>query len=107
MLRSSALRCYGCYTEVLAQTEAVMTERLAHRDLRNRSAEVLRAVRNGARYEITNHGEVVAVLSPAGSRDPLPLRTRRAPQRGGFSALRRVRLDRPAQEALDELRHER
>lgn len=41
-----------------------MPERLAHRDLRNRSSEVLRAVAGGATYEITNHGEVVALLSP-------------------------------------------
>ena len=84
-----------------------MTERLAHRDLRNRSAEVLRAVRDGARYEITNHGEVVAVLSPPASADPWPLSIRGPSRRGGFAALQRVRLDRPAQEALDELRGER
>ena len=48
-----------------------MTERLAHRDLRNRSSEILRAVASGATYEITNHGEVVAILSPPEARPPL------------------------------------
>ena len=49
-----------------------MAERLAHRDLRNRSSEVLRAVAAGTTYEITNHGEVVAVLSPATPRAGQP-----------------------------------
>ena len=84
-----------------------MTERLTHRDLSNHSAEVLRAVRNGARYEITDHGEVVAVLSPAGSTDPLPLGFARPHSEAGFRPSARVRLDRPTQAALDELRDER
>lgn len=41
-----------------------MTDQLAHRDLRNRSAEILRDGSAGASYEITNHGEVVALLTP-------------------------------------------
>ena len=39
-------------------------ERIPHRDLRNKSAEILRRVVAGESFEITNHGEVVAVLSP-------------------------------------------
>ena len=35
-------------------------ERIAHRDLRNRSSEILRRVAAGESFEITNHGEVVA-----------------------------------------------
>ena len=60
-----------------------MTEQLAHRDLRNRSAEILREVAAGASYEITNHGEVVALLTP-----PAPdgrLRIRKATSRRPFS----------------------
>lgn len=82
-----------------------MAEKLAHRDLRNRSAEVLREVAAGATYEITNHGEVVAVLCP-----PAPgttLRIRPPKTRGGFSQLPRVHRDHPVQEALDDLRGER
>ena len=48
-----------------------MTERLAHRDLRNRSAEILRDVAAGGSYEITNHGEVVALLTPPASDGPI------------------------------------
>jgi prevent-host-death family protein len=37
---------------------------ISHRELRNNSAEVLRAVRGGETIEVTNHGEVTAVLVP-------------------------------------------
>jgi prevent-host-death family protein len=82
-----------------------MMERLAHRDLRNRSSEILRDVAAGASYEITNHGEVVALLTP-----PAPggrLRVRRATSRIPFSQINRVRRPEPVQSALDDLRGER
>lgn len=79
--------------------------RLAHRDLRNRSAEILREVSSGATFEITNHGEVVAVLSPPTKRRDVRVRVRRV--RGGFAELPRVRRDRPVQAELEELRGER
>jgi prevent-host-death family protein len=82
-----------------------MPEKLAHRELRNRSAEVLREVAAGATYEITNHGDVVAVLSPPARH--VDLRIRQPRVRGGFSGLPRVRRDRPVQEVLDDLRGER
>jgi prevent-host-death family protein len=37
---------------------------ISHRELRNNSAEVLRAVAAGEIVEVTNHGEVAAVLVP-------------------------------------------
>ena len=37
---------------------------ISHRELRNQSSEVLRAVRAGETIEVTNHGEVTAVLVP-------------------------------------------
>jgi prevent-host-death family protein len=37
---------------------------ISHRELRNNSAEVLRAVGAGETIEVTNHGEVAAVLMP-------------------------------------------
>jgi prevent-host-death family protein len=82
-----------------------MTEQLAHRDLRNRSAEILREVAAGASYEITNHGEVVALLTP-----PAPdgrLRVRSATSRHPFSQIRRVRRSESTQSALDDLRGDR
>ncbi|MGH3342411.1 MAG: type II toxin-antitoxin system Phd/YefM family antitoxin [Carbonactinosporaceae bacterium] len=81
-----------------------MAELLAHRELRNRSAEVLRDVAAGATYEITNHGEVVAVLSPPAPGIGLRIREPRRP--GGFADLPRVQRDMPVQEVLDDLRGE-
>jgi prevent-host-death family protein len=82
-----------------------MTVQLAHRDLRNRSSEILREVAAGATYEITNHGEVVAILSPPTGRRELKIR--RARVDGGFGDLPRVTLTERSQDILDELRGDR
>ena len=82
-----------------------MSQRLAHRDLRNRSAEILRDVRAGATYEITNHGEVVAVLSPPGGRTELRIRPARVQR--GFGELSRARPTQSSEHVLDELRADR
>ena len=82
-----------------------MSQRLAHRDLRNRSAEILRDVRAGATYEITNHGEVVAVLSPPAGRTELRIRPARVHR--GFGELPRTRLTESSEHVLDELRADR
>lgn len=37
---------------------------ISHREMRNDSAQVLRTVRAGETLEVTNHGEVAAVLVP-------------------------------------------
>jgi prevent-host-death family protein len=79
-------------------------ERIAHRDLRNRSAEILRAVAAGESFEITNHGEVVAVLSPP---TPRPLRIRPAAKFGGWNSLTRHRVEETVQEMVDDLRGDR
>jgi prevent-host-death family protein len=83
-----------------------MTERIAHRDLRNRSAEILRNVAAGESYEITNHGEVVATLSPPDHGGPA-LRVRPAKRRGGWSDIKPVSSEESIQDILDELRSER
>ncbi|TFV54590.1 type II toxin-antitoxin system prevent-host-death family antitoxin [Geodermatophilus sp. DF01-2] len=82
-----------------------MTRSIPHRELRNNSAAVLRAVQAGETFEITNHGEVVALLVPPNGTQPLSIRP--ATRRGGFSDLRGVRLDHPVQDDLDYLRGER
>ncbi len=82
-----------------------MADQLAHRDLRNRSAEILRAVAAGASYEITNHGEVVALLIPS-----VPggdLRMRRATSRRPFAQIPRAQRSETTQSALDQLRGDR
>lgn len=79
-------------------------ERIAHRDLRNRSSEILRAVAGGESFEITNHGEVVAILSPPSGRR---LRIRPATRHGGWNKLTRYDVDETVQEMLDDLRGDR
>ncbi len=81
-----------------------MVERLAHRDLRNRSSEILRTVAAGGTFEITNHGKVVALLSP-----PAPdgsLRIRRASSARPFREIPRIRAAERTASALEALRDE-
>jgi prevent-host-death family protein len=82
-----------------------MAERLAHRDLRNRSSEILREVASGATFEITNHGKVVAILSPPTGGSQLRVRPRRV--RGGFGKLPLVSRAESTSDALDDLRGDR
>jgi prevent-host-death family protein len=84
-----------------------MPRTIAHRELRNNSSQILREVEAGESFEITNHGEVVALLVPPPRIGNPPLRSRPARKRGGFADLPRVRLDHPAQEDIDYLRGER
>ncbi len=87
---------------------------ISHRELRNESARILREVQAGESIEITNHGEVVALLVPVPSdRRERLIRAgelRPAAHPVDFRAIRRVEL--PAgspstQEVLDDLRGDR
>lgn len=82
-------------------------ERIAHRDLRNNSPAILRRVAAGESFEITNHGEVVAELSPPSRRAGGLQVAKEATRRGGWSELVKRPLSRPTSELLDELREER
>ncbi|MDQ2708727.1 MAG: type II toxin-antitoxin system prevent-host-death family antitoxin [Actinomycetota bacterium] len=84
-----------------------MVRTIPHRELRNDSSAVLRAVRDGETIEVTNNGEVVAMLVPPPRMPGAGLRIRRATARGGFAGLRRVRSDHPVQHDLDDLRGDR
>lgn len=84
-----------------------MSERIPHRELRNNSSAILREVQAGKSFDITNHGEVVARLVPPTEQSLPPLKVRKARIRGGFSKLPRVKIDRPTQEIIDELRGDR
>jgi prevent-host-death family protein len=84
-----------------------MPRTIAHRELRNNSSQILREVEQGETFEITNHGEVVALLVPPPRSGNPPLRSRPARIHGGFAELRRVHLDHPIQEDIDYLRGER
>ena len=53
-----------CFVLRLLRMREVPVRTISHRELRNNSAEVLRAVKAGEAIEVTNHGEVAAVLVP-------------------------------------------
>jgi prevent-host-death family protein len=86
--------------------------RIAHRELRNNSPQILDDVKNGQIIEVTNHGEVVAVLIPPAAtpyerlvaagrvRIASPGRTTR------FSDIQARRSDRDALDVLSEMRGE-
>lgn len=85
-----------------------MTRSIPHRELRNNSSAVLREVAAGETIEVTNNGEIVAVLVPPPRRPGLtPVRIRRATAHGGFAELARVGLDHDVQDDLDALRADR
>lgn len=93
-------KCYDCYAHAVSRT-------IAHRELRNNSSAVLRAVQTGETIQVTNHGTVVAVLVPPASGGGADVAVVRGTRRGGFAGLPRTRLDQPVQEVLDDLRGER
>jgi prevent-host-death family protein len=84
-----------------------MARTIPHRELRNNSSQVLRDVQAGETVEITNHGEVVAVLVPSPQAAEGSLRLRKATVRGGFSTLPRVRISETVTESIDDLRGDR
>ena len=81
-----------------------MAKTIPHRELRNHSSDVLRGVQAGETIQVTNHGEVVAVLSPPGK--GLAPRVAAATHRGGFASIPRVRSAESIRQALDVLREE-
>lgn len=84
-----------------------MTATINHRELRNRSGEVLRAVEAGETFTVTSRGKPVARLTPVCDAEPdLPLH-RPAVTRGGFTQLSRHLVSAPSQEAIDDLRGDR
>ncbi|WP_130178701.1 type II toxin-antitoxin system Phd/YefM family antitoxin [Cryobacterium sp. SO1] len=80
---------------------------IPHRELRNNSAEVLRSVQSGESFEVTNNGEVVALLTPPTSAALRGIRFRPQLSRGGFSELTRHSSPQAVGGVLDDLREER
>jgi len=79
---------------------------IAHRELRDNTASILRRVQAGETFEIANNGEPVALLSPAGG-ERLALLQRRgavtARTRIDFARLRRA-TGVASRDVLDDLR---
>lgn len=42
-------------------------ETVTHREMRNNSGEILRRVANGETFQVTNNGQVAAVIAPPGT----------------------------------------
>lgn len=80
---------------------------ISHRELRNNSAEILRRVAAGEAMVVTNHGEVVAYLSPAATPSPHFPVSRPARRTGGWSSLPKVTLDRSVNKLIDDEREDR
>ncbi len=81
--------------------------RIAHRELRNNSSEILRRVASGEVMEITNHGDVVAIISPALPESAPRVRIRKATIKGRFDELVRTPNSQTSEEIMDFLRGDR
>lgn len=82
-------------------------ESISHRELRNESGRILRAVAAGESFTITNNGEPVAMLVPVDEqRLGLPL-VRPPRRKGGWSELPLWTSELTSEQILDELREER
>lgn len=84
-------------------------ERITHREMRNRSGEILRRVAGGESIEITNSGRVAAVIVPAtpSALDDLIERGEVRPAQGDLKellAIKRERASRPSSEILADVR---
>lgn len=93
--KGSATSCYGGEVREIAQ-----------RDLRNDSAEVLRAVEAGERITVTRRGVPVAALVPIDDGDALRC-ARPATESARFATITRAQPDVPVAELLDDLRADR
>jgi prevent-host-death family protein len=87
--------CYICYMKTIS-----------HRELRNNSSRVLHEVENGESFAITNRGEVVAALVPAGVGSDLRC-VRPARGTRSFSKVARRVVGEPTTITLAELREDR
>lgn len=85
---------------------------VTHREMRNNSGEILRAVAAGESVQVTNNGQVAAVISPP-SRDSLSelvARGQARPARKPLSTLgsvRRRKVSRPSAEIVADSRGRR
>jgi prevent-host-death family protein len=108
--RSRRHECYGCYMSVapVAQSDDAGPRRISHRELRNNSGAVLRAVEQGESYVITNNGHDVARLVPLDAEiDDRPVLVRPARRLGGWSEIQPIVDDGPSTaETLEDLRRE-
>lgn len=82
---------------------------VTHREMRNSSGEILRAVAAGETVLVTNNGQLAAVISPAagGLLEQLAARGQLRPARRGvaeLSSIRRHRAKRTGAELIEDAR---
>lgn len=80
-------------------------ETISHRDLRNNSGSILKAVAAGESYIVTNHGEPIARIVPIADRIAVPIY--RPAIKKDFTALKRYKVDQSSESILEELRADR
>lgn len=81
---------------------------VSHRELRNNSAGILRAVAAGESFIVTNHGSAVAVIKPVSAPDYAGLTVQRADRSQSLRELEPAegRSDETIQQSIDFLRGE-
>ena len=83
---------------------------VSHREMRNNSGEILRAVAAGETVQVTNNGRVAALIVPPPS-DPLDELIERGRARAalvpatGFAAIPRVSSELSSAQIIDDLRN--
>jgi prevent-host-death family protein len=82
---------------------------VTHREMRNSSGEILRAVAAGESVQVTNNGQVAAVISPAGGAqlDRLVAQGQARPARrplADLSTIRRRRAARTSAQLVEDAR---
>ncbi|MDA8310320.1 MAG: type II toxin-antitoxin system prevent-host-death family antitoxin [Actinomycetota bacterium] len=83
--------------------------RITHREMRNQSGEILRLVAGGETVQVTNHGEVAAVIVPpdtdlfTGLVSRGQVRVARRPP-SGLRSIARRRGGKSSEEIVDDLR---
>lgn len=80
---------------------------ISHRELRNNSGEILRAVAAGESFTITNNGRPVAELIPAAGPPFGGLSVTPAGLPGAFTDIPKWNLSKPVLEILDDLKGDR
>jgi prevent-host-death family protein len=90
-----------CYARYAGRVDTI-----SHRQLRNESGRILRAVAAGESFVVTNGGREVARIVPVSIAEP-ELRVVRPAVRRGVRELPRVRIDGGVATTLDDLRSER
>lgn len=88
--------------------ESLVERRISQRELRNDSAKILREVRAGRSFVVTNNGEPVGRLMPLDDPQPRLAITRPATRVGGWLDLPVPQVEGESlADALDEMRADR